>query len=109
MSNLQATFSCKELGASLTIREANDRNGSGKGSFSMGGVTVPVSIHYHFENHGTKGTNYTIWGNTDNPNHYVGIAGDSKTTGADRGMTLAGGLSISGQTTSFSCFFRREV
>ena len=108
MSNLQAKFSCAELGATLTITKANDSNGTGNGSFSIGGVNVPVAVYYHFEHKGTRGANFTIWGDTTGPNH-LGMAGSSKTTGADHGITLAGGLAISSQTTSFSCFFKRTA
>jgi len=107
MSRLNGKFSCAELGATLTISDAFDGNGSGKGVFTMGGMTIPVQLHYHFENSVGKRTNYRLWGSNEDPNQYVGMAGASETPFATNGISMAGGLSILGQTTGFSCFFKR--
>ena len=105
---LKGKYSCSELSATLTITEANDSNGTGEGSFSMGGVTVPVTMKYHFKNSAGPTTNYVLSGLNNDPNQYVGMAGFSKTAHASDGITLAGGLSVSdGDVAGFSCFFKR--
>ena len=105
--SLVGRYSCHELGAVLTITEANDSNGRGRGRFAMGGMTIPINLHYHFENSDGPRTNLIIWDTNTDPNQYVGGAGVSDTPYADEGVHLAGGLSVLGKTAGFSCFFKK--
>lgn len=59
----------------LVITEANDANGTGKGTMNWGPHSVPVTLHYHFKDNTGAATNLWVAGNQDNPNKYVAGAG----------------------------------
>lgn len=59
----------------LIITEANDANGSGKGTMEWGPYSIPVTLHYHFKNSTGPETNLWVAGNQDDPNQYFAGAG----------------------------------
>jgi len=59
----------------LIITEANDSNGTGKGTMNWGLHSIPVTLHYHFKNNTGAETNLTVLGSQDNPNKYFAGAG----------------------------------
>lgn len=61
----------------LVIANANDSNGAANGTMYWGPHTIPVNIHYHFENNVGPITNLWVAGGVDNPNKYIGAAGST--------------------------------
>lgn len=104
--SLVGTYTCKPMGAVLTVTSANDANGQGTGTFSIGGNTVNVDIHYHFANSSGPSTNLAIWGMKDDPNFYVGGAGVTNND-TYKAIQLAGGASIGPEVIHFGGSFVR--
>ncbi len=76
----------------LVITAANDSNGQASGTMYWGPHTIPVNIHYHYENNVGPVTNLTVVGMQDNPNKYFAGAGatnNSNYAGIQIGMSLA--------------------
>ena len=104
--SLVGTYKCEELGATLVVAKAQDSNGRGEGTFTFGGKSIGVSFHYHFKNSNQPPTALNLVGNKDDPNYYVGAAGN--TTFPDyKKIELAGGFSTNNVATSFGGVFRR--
>ncbi|MFT4741786.1 MAG: hypothetical protein ACJAS3_001340 [Roseivirga sp.] len=47
--NSVGTYSCTARGAKLEIRAIKNQNGDASGTFSMGGISLPISLYHHFE------------------------------------------------------------
>jgi hypothetical protein len=105
--SLIGTYSCPQLGAKLVIKEANNDNGKGSGTFTIGNLTIQVSINYHWKNNGGPETVYEIWASDFNGYDYVGAAGHSSDTDASKGIMLVGGLSNVDSTHGFSGLFKK--
>jgi hypothetical protein len=76
----------------LVITEANDSNGTGKGTMNWGPHAIPVTLHYHFKNSGGPETCLWVVGNQDDPNKYFAGAGYTNNQGyasIQIGMSLA--------------------
>ncbi|HLP48455.1 MAG TPA: hypothetical protein VK186_04090 [Candidatus Deferrimicrobium sp.] len=108
MSNLIGTYVCKELNAEFKVTEATDSNGSAKGVFSMGTMSLGISIHYHFKNSGGPETTLSFSGAKDDPNLYVGGAGFYPNKSNVTEITLAGGWATINETIGFSSKFIRS-
>jgi hypothetical protein len=65
----------------LIITEANDANGTGKGTAQWGPHSIPVTLHYHFKNSVGPETNLWVAGNQDDPNQYFAGAGYTSNNG----------------------------
>lgn len=102
---LIGTYSCAQLGAKLEIKEANNANGQGSGTFTMGGVSLPVAIHYHFKDNVGPTTVFQVWTSDTYGWQYIGAAGCSSDTSASAGIYLAGGISTLNSATGFAGLF----
>jgi len=107
MSSLVGTYVCTELGAMFRVNEATDSNGNGKGVFTMGKMSLEVSIHYHFKNSGGPETTLTFIGQKDSPNLYLGCAGFYPNNRNVTEINLAGGWATINNTIGFSSKFTR--
>jgi len=106
--SLVGTYTNDDSGAVLNIKTSNDANGEGSGSFSMGDISIPVSIHYHFIAGGLTGTTLVVSGYEDEPNYYIGSAGYADTTTGSNGIRLSGGLAIQKTVIPFSGLFVKK-
>ena len=107
MARLNGTYVCKELGAEFKVTESNDSNGTGKGTFSLGKMSVGVSIHYHFKNSVGPETTLEFNGCKDDPNQYTGGAGFLPDYNKITGINLAGGFATIDEAIGFSGKFIR--
>jgi len=106
--SMKGTYTNKTLNATLKITEANNANGTGKGTFTIGGKSYGVNLHYHFENNTGLPTVLQIWSDQGTLYgwEYVAASGSTPDQGAS-GITLAGGVSTVNNTHSFSGFFAK--
>lgn len=104
---LIGTYVNSDLEAKLVITTANDANGNGSGTLQMGVVTLSVNIHYHFENSVGPATTLYFYGNQDDPNYYLGMAGltDNRTYS---NIQISGGLAKTNGVIPFSGVFTRS-
>lgn len=105
--SIQGTYNNKALNAKLVITEANDSNGQGKGTFSIGGASYEVALHYHFDNNTGPTTVMQIWTSNTYGWDYVGAAGSTPTADGSKGITLAGGFANTKTTNGFSGLFTK--
>jgi len=81
MASLVGTYVNKAQNFTLVISEANDSNGTGKGTMNWGPHVVPVTVHYHFKGNNQAPTNLYVVGNVDLPdNKYFAAAGYTDAT-----------------------------
>lgn len=105
--SLIGTYNNKSLNATLEIKEANNANGEGSGTFTIGGASYAVNLHYHFDNNVGQPTVLQIWASDIYGYDYLGAAGSTPTTDGSDGISLAGGLSNVNATQGFSGLFTK--
>ncbi|HAD98813.1 MAG TPA: hypothetical protein DCG19_15475 [Cryomorphaceae bacterium] len=105
--SLNGTYKCAQLGATLEITESNNSNGQGSGTFTIGGNSYPVNLHYHFENNVGPKTVLQIWASRVTAWDYLGAAGNTASTDGSAGITLCGGVSSIGTASGFSGLFTK--
>ncbi|WP_420572674.1 hypothetical protein [Kordia sp.] len=101
------TYSNKALNATLEIKEANNSNGQGSGTFTIAGVAYEVSVRYHFDNNVGPTTVMQIYTANTYGWDFVGMSGSTPTTDGSGGITLAGGVSSTKETSGFSGLFTK--
>ncbi len=101
--SLVGTYTNNELGATLSITSANVSDGTGGGTFSMGGIDYPIALHFHFDNNVGPNAVLQIWTSNTYGWDYVGAAGSSDSAE----INLAGGASSVSGTTPFSGVFSK--
>jgi hypothetical protein len=105
--SLNGKYYCAEIKSSLVIENANNANGQANGTFELDTITIPVNIHYHFENNVGPKTNLWFAGNLDNPNEYVGGAGLTQRD-AFTNIQIAGGYPVSDSVKTFEGKYVRQ-
>lgn len=73
--SLVGTYANTGQNFKLVITEANDANGTGKGTMQWGPYSIPVALRYHFVNSTGSETNLWIVGDNNDPNQYFAGAG----------------------------------
>lgn len=91
----------------LQITEANDSNGSGTGTMNWGPHTVPVNLHYHFENSNGPETNLLVTGMQDDPNMYFAGSGYTSNEGY-ASIQIGMSLSTEGRVDAFATRLDRQ-
>jgi len=76
-ASLAGTYLNISTGEKLQITDANDSNGSLKGSLSSQGKTLSLQGHYHFLNSTEPPTSISFTASVDDPNVYEAWAGTS--------------------------------
>jgi len=105
--SLVGKYHSKEINSNLIIKDANNANGQASGQIEIGGITIPVKIHYHFENNVGPVTNLWFAGNQDNPNEYIGGAGRTNNTNFAT-IDIAGGYPTDKDVSSFEGTYVRQ-
>ncbi|MFT5824419.1 MAG: hypothetical protein ACI8ZM_005687 [Crocinitomix sp.] len=105
--SLVGTYHSSEVNSTFIVTEANDANGQGKGTIEISGITIPVTIHYHFENNVGPQTDLWFAGNKDNPNEYVGGAGTTSNQNYDV-IKIAGGYPDGTDVLAFEGNYKRQ-
>jgi len=106
--SMKGTYVNKTLNAKLDITAADNSNGKGSGTFSIGGKSFGVDLHYHFEGNTGLPTVLQIWSNQSTLFgwEYVAASGSTPDQG-NSGIRLAGGYSTVNGTTGFSGLFTK--
>ena len=105
--SLVGRYYCPENGSTFTVTEANVANGQGAGIFEIDNISIPVKIHYHFENNVGPITDLWFAGGKDDPNEYVGGAGRTNNQGFNS-IKLAGGYPTHTDTRTFQGEYLRQ-
>jgi len=105
--SLIGKYSNKALNASLDIKEANNANGQGSGTFTIAGASYEVSVRYHFDNNVGPTTVMQIYTANTYGWDFVGMAGSTATTDGSKGISLAGGVANTKATSGFSGVFTK--
>ena len=104
---LVGKYYSSEINSYFVVQEANDSNGQADGYIEIDGITIPVNIHYHFENNVGPVTDLNFSGNKDNPNYYVG--GSGRTTAPDfSSIRIAGGYPTALDVNTFEGEYKRQ-
>jgi hypothetical protein len=105
--SLEGTYTCASLDAKLVITKANNTNGEGTGTLTIGDLTMEVNIHYHFNQNVGPDTVIEIWGSNFYGYDYTGAAGFTKDTNGASGIMLAGGFGNASSVQGFSGLFKK--
>ena len=105
--SITGKYSNKALDAVLDIKEANNSNGQGSGTFTIAGASYEVTVRYHFDNNSGPTTVMQIYTANTYGWDYVGMAGSTPTTDGSQGISLAGGVASTKQTSGFSGVFTK--
>ena len=105
--SLVGRYFCPELNSTFNVTEANVANGQGAGVFEIDHISIPVRIHYHFENNVGPITDLWFAGGKDDPNEYVGGAGRTNNQGF-REIVLAGGYPTHTDAKTFKGTYIRQ-
>lgn len=105
--SLVGTYYSSDINATFTVTEANDANGNGRGVIEIDNISIPVQIHYHFENNVGPITDLWFAGGKDDPNEYVGGAGRTNNQGYAE-IRIAGGYPTHNDVSTFEGTFKRQ-
>ena len=105
--SLVGTYYSSEINSTFTVTEANDSNGQGKGIIEIDKISIPVRIHYHFENNVGPITDFWFAEGKDDPNEYVGGAGRTNNQGYAN-IKIAGGYPTENDVNTFEGNYKRQ-
>ena len=104
--SLVGKYHCAALNANFVVTSADNSQGRAVGQFELGGITIPVNIHYHFRNNVGPITDLWFSGNLDNPDFYTGGAGRCSNAGFPL-IELAGAYPTNVSVEAFKGIFAR--
>lgn len=105
--SLVGKYFCAANNSTFTVTEANVANGQGRGVFEIDNISIPVAIHYHFENNVGPVTDLWFAGGKEDPNEFVGGAGRTNNQGFPN-IQLAGGYPTHTATRTFEGNYLRQ-
>ena len=105
--SLVGTYVSSEINSTLVVETADVSNGQGSGKITIDGITIPVRIHYHYENNVGPITDLWFAGSIDDPNQFVGGAG--RTDNSDfASIKIAGGYPTKTDVNTFEGNYVRQ-